>query len=691
MARLKVRLRGKTVYDVTLAEDRSYVAGRKEDCDIVLQAEKGISREHFKLSFAGGFWTGEVVSRYGDVIQNGEKVQNFQLDHGSIFSIPPYEFEFVQTADVGPMSENADAGLPALTGEASENELSQEALARVMDAAPLSYSEEREDRTVLGVAPTTAYIKIVDSQNETKEMIRLDAGDSWIAGRDSSGHIQIRDARVSRRQFEIRRVGAQFQIIDLGSVNGTLLNGSPISSSEPTQIRSGDAITVLDNYLFFELHDAHFQSRLEMVQIAPPTPVVALHTNALAESSDHQAHELAAYQAGAPMPYEAQPGQAGSYQAEMPVGKAPQGKFDFQKHRPKLILGAVAVVLLAYLFSGSKSDAPAGNVAANSTSVTLGPGQDAFSKLKPEQQALIRQRYKDAKNLYMAGKYQLAQDEIVKIRELIPDYEDLKEIDRLSKEAMFIQEQQRRQDEIEKAKADAEEKILKQVAICEKKINPDITEGQIEDCLSSVMQFNPDHAKINELKAKVQSIVSLRQARATERAAYQDQVSRLKAIYNKAEATHKSAKNALDVIAAYERVLQSKLPDPGGLKSQSKRNIASIRQMMNSKTASYQAEAQKLYSSSDLKGAILSLRKAQQVDPTNDGLQPKIDHYTLELRKQMMVLYQEGILEESFGNVEGGEAKAGAKDKWKKILQLDIPDGEYYKKAYIKLKKYGAL
>ena len=47
MARLKVRLRGKTVYDVALTEDRSYVAGRKEDCDIVLQPEKGISREHF--------------------------------------------------------------------------------------------------------------------------------------------------------------------------------------------------------------------------------------------------------------------------------------------------------------------------------------------------------------------------------------------------------------------------------------------------------------------------------------------------------------------------------------------------------------------------------------------------------------------------------------------------------------------
>jgi hypothetical protein len=57
----------------------------------------------------------------------------------------------------------------------------------------------------------------------------------------------------------------------------------------------------------------------------------------------------------------------------------------------------------------------------------------------------------------------------------------------------------------------------------------------------------------------------------------------------------------------------------------------------------------------------------------------------------MMNLYQEGILEESFGNVDGAESKVGAKDKWRKILELDITDGEYFKKAYIKLKKYGAL
>ncbi|QDK36540.1 FHA domain-containing protein [Bdellovibrio sp. NC01] len=689
MARLKVRLRGKTVYDVALAEDRSYIAGRKEDCDIVLQPEKGISREHFKLSFQNGGWMVEVISRYGDLIFNGEQAQQFALEHGSAFTVPPYEFEFMMTADVGPVAE-----APAMSADAGYGggEL-QNPPAHIDAGGGDDYANE--EKTVIGVAPTAAFIKIVDSSNETKEMIRLDAGDSWIAGRESSCHIQIRDQRVSRRQFEIRRAGSQYHILDLGSVNGTLLNGNPISSSDPTPIKSGDAITVLENYLYFELHDAHFQSRLEMVNVAPPSPLLPVASDVLPPEYQqaHMPNELMPYQGGmAPMPYQPQyPMGAPAPTGHMPPPAA-SGKFDFQKHRPKIIIGAVAVILLAWLFSGNKNDTapkPGGPTAAGPAAP--GSPQDAFAKLKPEQQALVRQRYKDAKNLYMAGKYQLAQDEIVKIREIVPDYEDLKEIERLSKEAMFIQEQQRRQEEIEKAKVEAEEKILKQVAECQKKINPDITEEMMDDCLSSVMQFNPDHPKINDLKAQVQTIVIARQAKAAEKAAYQGQVAKLRAIYDKAQSVHKSAKNPLDVIAAYEKVVEAKLPDPNGLKGQSQRSIASIRQMMNTKTASFQAEADKLYSSQNIKGAILSLRKARQIDPNNDELQPKIDRYVSELRKQMMSLYQEGILEESFGNVEGGEAKAGAKDKWKKILDLDVPDGEYYKKAYIKLKKYGAL
>lgn len=675
MARLKVRLRGKTVVDLPLVETNQYVAGRKEDCDIVLQPEKGISREHFRLSFINGQWTVEVISRYGDVIVAGETQQSFTLDHGVQFSVPPYEFEFLATAAEAPMEVTGARSslegeyLPAVSGEA---------------AAPSTDSGDVEERTVIGVAPTTAYVKIVDAQNEAKELIRLEAGDSWIAGRESTCNIHIRDQRVSRRQFEIRKSGSNYVILDLGSVNGTLLNGVPVSSSEPVVLKSGDSISVLDNYLYFELHDMHFQSRLEMVNVQPLNPLVSM--------DEAPRYDIAAYQGAlppaamdpnmVPMPYQPQ----GHYPGPV-APPPPSGKFDFKKHRPKIIAGAVGLLVVAYLFSGSDNQAPMVPAAGV---VAPGSPQDAFNKLKPEQQALVRQRYKDAKNMYMQGKYELAKQEIGKIQEVVPDYEDIREIQRLSEEAMFIQEQKRRQEEIEKAKAEAEEKIQKQVAICQKQITPTITLEAYEDCISPVLQFNPEHPRILDLRSQVEALIAQREAKEAERAAYQAQVNRLKALYSKAEQVHKKGR-PLDTIAAYEKVIESKLPDPNGFKGQARRQISSVRQMMNSKTATLQADADQMYQSQNLKGAIMALRQARRVDPDNTDLADKIQRYTVELRKQMMGLYQEGILEESFGNVEGGESKAGAKEKWKKILELDVTDGEYYKKAYIKLKKYGAL
>lgn len=660
MARLKVRLRGQILHDIILAEDREYIVGRKEDCDIVLPVEKGISREHIKIAFVDGVWTVELVSRYGELIHKGEQSPQFGLDQDGTFSIPPFEFDFLKHSEGRKEKSISSANLPAVTG-----------------VHEVAFGGD-DEKTVVGAPRTSAFIKATDPNGGVKEMIQLDAGDSWLAGRDPSCQIQIHDQRVSRRQFELRLVNSQYAIVDSGSVNGTLVNGNPISTSEPLILKSGDAISVLDNYFYFELHDANFQRRLELVVAQPMNPLVP--------GQDYGHSPMA------PMPYQQQ--YPAPYQTPYPQGVVPSvaeseggKKFDYKKNRPKIIAGAIALLVVAYFFSGGENQQ-----SPNAPNGAFAPGspQEVFSKLKPEQQALVRQRYKDAKNLYMQGKYQLAQDEIIKIQELVPDYEDIREIERLSKEAIYIQDQQRRHEELEKAKAENEAKIQTQVAQCRKTINPSITVAQMDECVSPVLQFGPEHPGILDLRSQVEAIVAQREAKEAEREAYQERVARLTYLYNKAQSVQKTGK-PLDAIAAYEKVVESSLPDPHRYKDQSKRTIASIRSMMNSKTASLQAEAEKFYQAQNLRMAIMTLRKARQIDPTNDELPEKIERYTVELRKQMMSLYQEGILEESFGNVDGGESRAGAKDKWKKILELDISDGEYYKKAYIKLKKYGAL
>lgn len=664
MARLRVRLRGKITQDLQLSPDRTYIAGRKDDNDIVLLNEKGISREHFKVSFVGDKWNVEVLSRFGDVLADGEKIQQITLEGSKLFYLGPYEFEYSEVSSE--LVAVAKPGMPEVS------------------ASPAYADVDVHEKTFIGSNLTVPYIKVVNAEGDVKELFKLEGGDTWVAGREASCDIVIRDQRVSRRQFEVRRQGSFFQILDLGSVNGTLVNGNPVSQTDAMYIKSGDAISVLDNHLYFELHDPDFKSRMELVKAQAPSPLVAIQHDIVPANAQYPQHMPMV--AGEMHP----PAHLGyGYPAMGPGAYQPQPenkKFDFEKHRVKLIAGAVLLLGVAYFVSDGDGTKPP-------QSQQQGAGQrpqDIFNKLSPEQQILVKQTYMLAKNLYMQGKYELAKTEVAKIYELVPDYEDTKDIERLANEALVIKAQKEAEDERERVKAEREEKISKTVAECKTKINPEYTIAQLDECIGPVLEFDPNHSSFAELRRQVEEYATQKQMKDAQKAEYQSQVSKLRGLFNRAENSQRDSQ-FLRAIKEYQVVTGSSLPDPGDLKPQARRQIAAIQQTLKQKIDQLTTEADTLYKDQKLRDAIVTLRKAVDVDPGNEDTKDKITRYTLELKKQMMLLYQEGVLEESYGNVEGNENRPGAKDKWKKIMDTDISDGEYYGKAKIKLKKYGAL
>ncbi|HEY8269327.1 MAG TPA: FHA domain-containing protein [Pseudobdellovibrionaceae bacterium] len=650
MARLRVRLHGKVIQEVQLSPERSYLAGRREDCDIVLSNGKAISREHFKIHFSEDQWQLEVLSRFGDVVVNGEKIQQAILEGQTIIYLRPYEFEYSEiSSDLVSVPPSVNTPEPLFR--------------------PAFEEADEVEKTFIGSVDIVPYIKVISEVGEVKELFKLEGGNTWVAGRDPSCDIIIRDQRVSRRQFEVRRQGNLFQILDLGSVNGTLVNGNPVSSTDPINIKSGDAIGVLDNHLYFELHDPDFKARMELVKTNVLNPLVALNhegePSLLVQDPQHMESHL-----GYSYPAHGTPPQPNT-----------QKKFDFEKHRLKLIAGAVLLIAVAYIFSDQSGTTP---------KTTQPPAEGVLNKLSPEQKILIKQTYMLAKNLYMQGKYELAKAEVSKIYELVPEYEDTKDIERLANEALAIQEQKRRQEELEKSKAETEEKIQKVADECKAKINADYTSSELEECLSSVLQFNPDHPLFAQLRHQVEERMNNKKIKEAQKAEYQSQVQKLHGLFNKAEASSKE-NQYLRALKEYQTVSTSGLPDPHDLKVQARKQMAAIQQVLKQKTDQFDQEADAAYKDQKLKDAILVLRKSADLNPNNNDTKDKISRYILELKKQMMILYQEGVLEESYGNVDGSENRPGAKDKWKKIMDLDIPDGEYYGKAKIKLKKYGLI
>jgi pSer/pThr/pTyr-binding forkhead associated (FHA) protein len=85
-------------------------------------------------------------------------------------------------------------------------------------------------------------ILLVQEGNSPKTQWPL-AGDSIIIGRDATNSVQIDDRQVSRHHAEINRTTAGYTIRDLGSKNGTFLNGEAVFDT-PQPIHNGDEISI---------------------------------------------------------------------------------------------------------------------------------------------------------------------------------------------------------------------------------------------------------------------------------------------------------------------------------------------------------------------------------------------------------------------------------------------------------------
>src|SRR6516162_11712207 len=81
--------------------------------------------------------------------------------------------------------------------------------------------------------------------------VTLNLSDDVITlGRSKENNIVLKNIKASRRHARIERIGATYQITDLGSGNGTKVNGKKIdfdTLKAGDEIRVGDAILVLES------------------------------------------------------------------------------------------------------------------------------------------------------------------------------------------------------------------------------------------------------------------------------------------------------------------------------------------------------------------------------------------------------------------------------------------------------------
>jgi pSer/pThr/pTyr-binding forkhead associated (FHA) protein len=624
MASLHVFLRGKKIHDFLLVPGKECIVGRAATADIVLGEEPGISRQHFKILRVGEDWVVEVLSRYGELYSDEKKVSSLKLRPGIRFQAPPFDFEFYEAP-------------PSV--ESDQLDLS--------------------DRTSIAIQVYQAFLNLFNESGDRVQTFQLE-GHLWVGGRDSLSNIFIDNPQFSRKQFEIRLQEGTYLIKDLGSANGTLLNDQPISGSDYAVLRSGDRIKVVDWVLEFEIRDPSFSDQLKQIPSDLQLPVFVASDVAPMSLADPM--ETACAAEGPQSPLNSKFNQA-------------LKKVNYVR---LLIYALVVGAGYMYFFTGGSGEVVDDEkVAANKAT------SNPFEKLNSQQQQFVRDSYRLADRLFKEGRYEMARQEVAKIHELVPSFEESKNLEKLSDVAIQTQIEQKKAEVRERELAEMEIRIQETIAKCQVLLKPSVQISDLDNCLLPIIPLSPDHPSIAQLKAKADQIVAERLQREEKRAEYISMVRKLKSQFAKAEALQRQGK-PLEAVSSYEAVLRSGGPDPDQLKIKARRQVASIQKSLIDQQADLERQAAEAQKGGNLRSAILTLQRALLINPENETLKGRIYSLMSELKKQMQALYQEGVLEESVGEVET------AKARWRKIVELSIPEEDYYKKAKIKLRKYGA-
>lgn len=100
-------------------------------------------------------------------------------------------------------------------------------------------SNEPADTGVERLSPGTALLVVKRGPNAGSRFL-LDQP-TTSSGRHPDSDIFLDDVTVSRRHAEFRRSGDDFQVVDVGSLNGTYVNREPVDTATLT---SGDEVQI---------------------------------------------------------------------------------------------------------------------------------------------------------------------------------------------------------------------------------------------------------------------------------------------------------------------------------------------------------------------------------------------------------------------------------------------------------------
>ena len=684
MFRLKIRHHGKDIHHVDLESGREYTFGRGSNCDVVLEPEAGISRTHFRVYEDAGSWQVQGMSKFGEIRYGGQVTNEFALEPGTRFDVTGYDFYFNHAEEISQFSGNVSnvVYMQSATFKKAAGDASSAVAVRSSNVpallhmpmspyqAPQDFEGSEEATRIVATAAGVPHIRMLE-RDGTETTLKLE-GRIWIAGREDGCDLLLNDRKSSRRQFELTSSPQGFFIRDMGSSNGTTLNGVLLAHDELKALRSGDVIRVGQVTMYFEIRDPHFEQRLMVI-----SPDVLNRTHDV-----EQPYEMINF------PVMSGPGGAVRYDAYS-NGFAPahsQGAnglrswLDYKNAdvaKKKKIrfyaVGLFIILIILYLGLGGNNQPQV----AKDTS--------PFARLNPQKQKVIKETYILANNLVLTGKYDLAMGELKKIHEILPEgYEHSHSLEDQCKQYI--------QNLIVQGEAEAERRRVLEnlsrfnetVKNCERLIHTARSVEEMQACLSPARDIDPANPKLDQMILSVQQRVDAAKASLLSQREYQERVEKGRSLFLKAQ-TLEANNQTFEALEAYNKHMNSTLPDPHNLKLKSKMAIISMNRKISAQVEEGLTAAQAAYAQQNYREAITQIKKVKALDPKNEKVADLNANVRRELNTKLKELYEESVIDESLGQLDK------AKELWKKIKEMDHPEGDYYPKATHKLKTYGTF
>ncbi len=160
-------------------------------------------------------------------------------------------------------------------------------------------------------------------------------GTELTIGRDTSNPVSINDAEVSRKHAKLELRGSAYLIQDLGSTNGTFVNGMRITGAQV--LNPGDTVSFGENIML--MYEAVMDPNATMLSAKAAKTAAPVQRPAPAPAPVQ----------AAPAPVQAAPAPAPAYSGQVPAGPVPVAAPKKKGNTKVIIIIAVVVVVCIIL------------------------------------------------------------------------------------------------------------------------------------------------------------------------------------------------------------------------------------------------------------------------------------------------------------------------------------------------------